>query len=297
MKWQVGICCDYGARSMSSPVSRAGPDFAVIGAMRAGTTQLYEMLRGVEGVSVPKMKETDFFCSRKSVSRGYGWYARQFSQGDALWGDISPNYAKTDIHPQAAQLLYEANPEMRIFFIARDPVERAISHYRMVHFIEEDLPAPDDLLATRSGKHILHASSYYTCLLPFWERFGDRVTILDFDMLTEQSMEVVAFICKTLGLPPAEIPVAQGAANSFSEVSRMPGWWSRLRRTELGTVLRGHAPRPLLNFIKAKASLSAPRPPPPPFSENIRRQMTDMLAPDIMEFRKKTGLHFDNWSV
>lgn len=282
---------------MSNSSSKTKPDFAVIGAMRAGTTQLYEMLRGVEGISVPKMKETDFFCTRKSVSRGYEWYARQFGRKDALWGDISPNYAKTDIHPQTAQLLYEANPDMRIFFVARDPVERAVSQYRMVHFIEDDLPPPDDLLSTWSGKHILHASHYYTCLLPFWERFGDRVTILDFDTLTEQPMDVVACICKTLGLPPVEVPVTQDAANSFSEVSRMPGWWSRLRRTEIGTLLRAHAPRPLLNFIKTKASLSTPRPAPPAFSATIREQMAEILAPDIRNFRDRTGLRFDHWSV
>lgn len=282
---------------MSQVLNTGRPDFAVIGAMRAGTTHLYEMLRSVKGVSVPAMKETDFFCSPVSAAKGHAWYARQFADPSALWGDISPNYAKTDISPHAAELLHAANPDMRIFFIARDPVERAISHYRMSYFIEDDLPPPDALLSTWAGQHILHASSYHTCLLPFWERFGDRVSILDFETLVKQPAHVIASICDTLGIPPSDVDLTGAPRNSFHAVSRMPGWWSRLRRSELGTTLRANVPRPLLNFVKTQAALAAPKSSPPPFRDTIRTHMAAMIAPDIAQFRKKTGLAFENWSV
>ncbi|MFN7163336.1 MAG: sulfotransferase family protein [Hyphomonas sp.] len=279
---------------MSQPPNTARPDFAVIGAMRAGTTHLHEMLRAVKGVSVPKMKETDFYCSSASAAKGFAWYARQFDESSALWGDISPNYAKSDISPQAAELLHAANPDMRIFFIARDPVERAISHYKMAYFIEEDLPPPEALLSPPAGQHILLASSYYNCLLPFWERFDEQVIVLDFDMLVKNPRQLLARICGALGIPPAEVAFARAPSNYFHAVSRMPAWWSRLRRSELGTTLRAHVPRPLRNFVKTQAALAKPRPSPPPFCDLVRAQIAERITPDILKFRRKTGMAFEN---
>lgn len=282
---------------MAKAKSKARPDFAVIGAMRGGTTQLYELLRAVPGICVPQMKETDFFCSAKSVAKGPEWYARQFSDENALWGDISPNYAKTDVNPDTPQLLHDANPDMKLFFLARDPVDRAISHYRMSHYLEDNLPEPERLLSTWSGKHILHASQYYTCLVPFWERFGEQITILDFDTLVRDPNETVAQICRTLGIEPVALAGQDEAANSFDELARRPDWWNRLRRTEVGERLRGRMPRPLVNLAKRRLALAAPKAPPPPFPQSVRESMAERLAADANRFRAETGLAFKRWCV
>jgi len=282
---------------MATSNGRPRPDFAVIGAMRAGTTQLYELLRLVPGVCVPRMKETDFFCSRRSVAKGREWYARQFADPALLWGDISPNYAKTDVNPDAPDLLHEANPEMKLFFIARDPVDRAISHYKMSHYLEDNLPEPERLLSTWSGKHILHASQYHTCLVPFWERFGEQITILDFDTLVRDPNETVTRICNVLGVDPVMVAPKDEAANSFDELSRRPDWWNKLRNSDVGERLRGHMPRPLLNMAKRRLALAEPKAPPPPFPQSVRESMAERLAGDASRFRAETGLAFESWCV
>ncbi len=277
--------------------NRARPDFAVVGAMRGGTTQLYEILRNVPSICLPRMKETDFFCSPESVAKGEAWFARQFAEPASLWGDISPNYAKTDINPHAARLLYAANPGMQIFFIARDPIERAISQYRMEYFIDANLPGPDAVLSTWAGKHIVHASRYHACLQPFWDLFGEQVTILDFDVLTERPNEVIATICAKLGIAPAEVSMAGTPRNSFDELSRTPGWWAGLRRSEFGTAVRAQVPRALLNFVKARAVLATPRAAPPPFTDAVRAQIADLLSADIRQFRERSQMAFEAWSI
>ncbi|MEO0753939.1 MAG: sulfotransferase [Pseudomonadota bacterium] len=277
---------------------KAKPDFAVIGAMRAGTTQLYEMLRMVPGICVAEMKETDYFCSSQSVAKGDDWYARQFVEKDSLWGDISPNYAKTDVNPEAPDLLHSANPDMKLFFLARDPVSRAVSHYKMSYYLEKDLPDPQRLLSTWAGQHILHASLYHTCLVPFWDRFGDEVTIVDFDALISKPEQTVGHICRTLGLDQTVAPLeAEQAANSFEELSRRPDWWNELRESAVGERLRGSLPRPLVNMAKRHLALSTPKPPPPPFPEDVIEEMKERLAPDAERFRETTGLPFDQWSI
>ncbi|MEM7767276.1 MAG: sulfotransferase [Pseudomonadota bacterium] len=282
---------------MADQTSKPRPDFAVIGAMRGGTTQLYELLRSVSGVCVPRMKETDFFCSKESVAKGPEWYARQFSDPNALWGDISPNYAKTDVNPDAPALLHAANPDMKLFFIARDPVERAISHYKMSHYLEENLPEPEHLLSTWSGKHILHASHYHKCLVPFWDRFGDQITILDFETLVRDPNQAVAAICETLGIEPVRVDIEAEPKNSFDELSRRPDWWNRLRQSDVGDRLRGRMPRPLLNLAKRKLALAEPKAPPPPFPQSVREKIAERLVGDARRFRAQTGLAFESWSI
>lgn len=276
---------------------RPRPDFAVIGAMRGGTTQLYELLRLVPGICVPEMKETDFFCSSKSVAKGADWYARQFLDETAVWGDISPNYAKTDVNPETPDLLYDANPDMKLFFIARDPVDRAISHYKMSHYLEDNLPEPDRLLSTWSGKHILHASHYYKCLVPFWERFGDQITILDFDTLVRDPNRTIAAICEEVGVDAVDIDIEDEPANSFDELARRPDWWNKLRQSDVGERIRGRMPRTLVNMAKRRLALSEPKAPPPPFPNSVRESMAERLASDAEMFRAETGLPFKTWSI
>ncbi|MEM0987214.1 MAG: sulfotransferase [Pseudomonadota bacterium] len=282
---------------MTHRMTKPRPDFAVIGAMRAGTTQLYELLRQHPGICVPQMKETDFFCSHKSVARGLDWYWRQFSDEGALWGDISPNYAKTDVNPDAAALLHDANPDMKLFFIARDPVDRAVSHYNMAQLVGDTPGDPHRLLSSWSGKHILHASQYYTCLLPFWERFGEQITILDFDTLVRAPDTVIAKMCEALGIEHIPTKTKPASENSLDDVARRPVWWHKLRRTPLGTELRGRVPRPLLNMAKRHVARRYTAAKTQALPEAIRDAMAERLSGDASRFRQETGLSFDRWSV
>ena len=59
--------------------TRVAPDFIVIGAMRAGTTSIYEWLRSSGRVSLPDMKETDFFLTEENWSKGNDWLKARYS--------------------------------------------------------------------------------------------------------------------------------------------------------------------------------------------------------------------------
>ena len=87
------------------------PDFVVIGSMRAGTTMTHELLSGIKGLCLARMKETDFFIPSRNFKRGEKWYMRQFDEPHALCGEVSPNYTKRDVFPGVAESLHKANPE------------------------------------------------------------------------------------------------------------------------------------------------------------------------------------------
>ena len=63
------------------------PDFAIIGAMKCGTTTLAAQLGAQDGVFVTTPKEPEFFSEDANYARGMDWYASLY-QGAAP-GDLT----------------------------------------------------------------------------------------------------------------------------------------------------------------------------------------------------------------
>jgi hypothetical protein len=112
------------------------PDFAVIGAMKAGTTALHDYLGQHPGVVTGSHKEIQYFTLY--AHQPLSWYrdhfptraelaARQDAGGAPVRvGEASPYYL---FHPAAPRRVRSALPEARFVVLLRNPVERAHSHY------------------------------------------------------------------------------------------------------------------------------------------------------------------------
>ena len=162
------------------------PDFIVIGAMRAGTTTLYHHLRNHPDIGMSRMKETDFFVTAMNYPLGFDWYHRQFTPGYPVHGEVSPNYAKHDLWKGVPELIKQAAPEVRLIFLARDPVDRFVSHYLHSWHVGHTDVRPEHLLESGNGQHMLETSRYAAQLRTYLDHFPrNRILILDFDELAE----------------------------------------------------------------------------------------------------------------
>ena len=104
------------------------PDWVIVGAMKAGTTTLFDRLGGVPGVSVPSIKEPHFFTS--NWGRGVGWYASIFESCAGLAGEASASYADAAHASSVATRMFEVIPNVRLIYLIRNPIDRMRSHYR-----------------------------------------------------------------------------------------------------------------------------------------------------------------------
>ncbi len=122
------------------------PDFLIIGAPRAGTSWLWEMLKGHPDIDLPKVKEPFFFGASEIYKRGIDWYFDLFKDIDPSKitgeGSTSNFYDRVpyfyneghelkydDSLPVIPELISSALPDVKIIICLRDPVERAISHF------------------------------------------------------------------------------------------------------------------------------------------------------------------------
>lgn len=107
---------------------RALPNSIIIGAQKAGTSHIFQMLARHPEVSVSFRPEGHFFDSR--FGRGIGWYRSWFP---VSWKTKKAVLEKTPFylfHPRCAERIHATLPAVRLIAILRNPVSRAYSAYQ-----------------------------------------------------------------------------------------------------------------------------------------------------------------------
>ena len=182
------------------------PNFLVAGAPRSGTTTLYELGRRHPRIFVPSVKEPKFFASfamkhldpkaphyarsRSSWRSSIGSYRRLYCKADSgqKIGDFSPQY-----------LMYHelAIPEIRlrlgspqIVLSLRDPVQRAVSGYRLLRrtratklTFREILDRQDEMRDSYPPFFLLLDMSLYSEGVNAYQDAFSKVEVLFFDDL------------------------------------------------------------------------------------------------------------------
>jgi hypothetical protein len=105
------------------------PDFIIAGVQKGGTTFMFqEMLRHPE-IRGGLTKEVHFFDT--NWERGVDWYSGMFARSrpgvKMIRGEASPAYI---FYPHTVRRIAETLADPRLIVIVRDPVQRALSHYK-----------------------------------------------------------------------------------------------------------------------------------------------------------------------
>lgn len=106
--------------------------FIIIGAQKAGTTALHKYLSENEELYLPPEKEAIFFSDDSRYEKGFDWYLKEFfnsASDNKKIGKATPAYSCYPV--QAAERIIEHNPDVKIIYLLRDPIDRAISQYNM----------------------------------------------------------------------------------------------------------------------------------------------------------------------
>jgi hypothetical protein len=174
------------------------PDFVVIGAMKAGSTTLYEDLRGQHGVFVAE-KELDSLSRPDLTEASYGALFAG-ARPDQAAGDVSATYAKL---PQAAGVAERAGrllgDQFRVVYLVREPVDRTVSHH--FHRLVRRTIDPSIDTAVRTDARLVDYSRYGMQIQPWVDVVGvDRVHLIQFERYVADRAVVVAEVCGFLGV-------------------------------------------------------------------------------------------------
>jgi hypothetical protein len=108
------------------------PNFLCVGAQKAGTTTLHDILKQHPDIYLPKVKETKFFAHDDEYVKGIKYYKSKFFstvKKEKAIGEIDPEYMYFDFVPE--RIYKTLGKDIKLIFMLRNPATRAFSHYQM----------------------------------------------------------------------------------------------------------------------------------------------------------------------
>jgi hypothetical protein len=265
------------------------PDFAIIGAMKCGTSTLHEQLALRSGLFMSRPKEPNFFSDDSQFARGVEWYAGLFTAASPgqVCGESSTHYTKLPTLPRAAERMHALLPKARLIYVMRDPVERIVSQY--LH--EWSTREVEGSLGEAFERHERFAAygCYARQLEPYRARFGASAILPVFlERMVAAPDDELARVCRFLGDPSPE-PVAWRRDLEPQNVSS-----ERLRTSPLRDALLRV---PLLRWAKDRLPRSARERARrlwryegrPELSAELRRHIETRIDPDLARLGRWLG--------
>lgn len=203
----------------------------VVGAQRCGTTFLGRSLGEHPDVAMasPSPPEPKVFCDAALAAMGAEWYHRTWfahARDEDLLGDKSTSYLEDpDAPARAAEML----GEVEVVAVLRDPVRRAVSHWRFstangleTRDLEEALLADlrddqpwDPQRSSVSPFAYLRRGRYAEQLVPWIATFPASTHVLLLEELLGDPGVLPALV-GDLGLDPGRTPAPPGTAVNAS---------------------------------------------------------------------------------
>lgn len=293
------------------------PNLFLVGAPRAGTTALYNLIRQHRAIYMTGAKEPGFFAvggdlfdleSRHERNTDYHLatvddYQRLFRhvRGETILGDATPAYLHDKRVPH--RIAHYA-PDARVLAILRNPARRSYSAYMMG--VRDGFESRSFAAAVEVGLHLrpeppLLACSRYADAIELYQTIcgPERVKVLLTEELEERPQDTLADLFEWLGVGSQRIEPRPNAANPSGYV-RHPGLVRLLNRAldhrRMRTIhLAG--PRGLGTWLEgcrdaALNRLIAPR----RLSEEIARSLNqELFAADIERTGRLTGRDLSHW--
>ena len=254
----------------------------VIGATKAGTTTLHALLNSHPAIRMSLIKETYYYCPdlwpvlshieslsptqvnallQKGESRHNGlikdlktYQTLMASEGlERYQGEACPFYLRST---RAAALIQASHPNAKLIAVIRDPIQRALSHYRMEkrdalipdtfeEAIREELSDRESGALSRHG--LLESGLYGEGLHRFLNYFPkNQLLILDIDHLDQRPL-----IDQTLSL------FLKVEAEGFTDETARLNDWGQARHQGLNRFLATSGLKALIRQVLPRGIIEA----------------------------------------
>ncbi len=152
------------------------PDFIVIGAKKCATTSMHFYLGLHPEIEVSREKELNYYS--REYERGEDWYRSWFTSSGFLQGEASPTYASFPRYHGVPERIISSNPNCKLIYMVRDPVERIVSDYwHQSHSGSESRP----IVILRDTNELYFQIGRYHFQLSLYLQFFDLSQILVVD--------------------------------------------------------------------------------------------------------------------
>lgn len=175
----------------------------IIGAMKAGTTSLFNYLGQHPDIAPCSVKEPSFFCHH--YDKGFDWLLSLWKGQDIenkILLTASTNNTKYPDFPNASANALDFSKKydvaLKFIYVMRNPFKRIESQhtYSFARYTRKTL---GERLSPNS--HLINVSRYALQLDQYTEKFDRRdILLVDFDELKTDPSQILTKICEFLGI-------------------------------------------------------------------------------------------------
>lgn len=242
------------------------PNFIIIGAAKSATTTLTTILPRHPQLFISKPKEPKFFGRR--YDKGWEWYARLFRRARPrqLRGEASTMYSSALLsYEHAPALMHRYLPGLKLIYIVRDPLERAISQWRHRKGRQQKTADFSHVMHSRHLRRLIVGCSLYHQRLEAFRRFypDDQIHCILFEDLIKQPRATLKSTLTFLGvksnrqilnqlLEEGQLPRVNEAGDKGRLPVDKPAWEPQAREAAL-KLIRPDAER-MLAYLKRPSS-------------------------------------------
>lgn len=269
------------------------PNFIIVGTMKSGTNTLGRYLEQHDEVFIAP-REIHFFSNEDNFEKGSEWYASHFEEATAnqITGERCPPYASYSAAPKRIHAL---NPDVKLIWIFRNPIERAYSHYwhfanrggeknRFAEAIKEEANWPE----WRKERGYLFRSRYVEQVNKYLQYFSkEHMLFLTFEALKQDFEHTVKQVFAFLKV---DTSAAISSRKIVSHKTFIP------RNVAVNYYLQNwigkHSPRGryYINKLIMKAHAGYP-----PMDKQTEQELQAYFAPYNAELAHLTGLDLSVW--
>jgi hypothetical protein len=207
---------ELGVRNLRAKTINVIPNLFVIGAMKAGTTSLHAALQSHPLVFMSNPKEPAFFIERaarpadlygaaRDEAECFRIYLDAFrgARDEVYLGEASTHYTMRPRLEGCAERIHAFNPNARLIYIVRDPVERSLSHYWWNCQYEEETRSP--LEAISEDSRYRDFSNYAMQIQPYLARFSrEQIWLMTTESFNREPAKQMAALFGWLGLSSSQ---------------------------------------------------------------------------------------------
>ena len=276
------------------------PNLLIIGAVKAGTSALYEYLDLHPEITMSAIKEPAFFVEEYNLRLDE--YSQNWPTQNKIMGEASPQYTYYPHYKGVPERIFKNIPNVKLIYIVRDPIDRIVSHY--LHRYHQRTESQSIEIAIRRQSVSLDQNNYVTRskyfmqieqYLNYFDR--SRIFIVISEELRIDTKDTMRSVFEFLGIDTAfSHPKFKVQINTSA---------TKARKNHLGLLLD-----PLRNSIalakipvpsivgkayrRASRKMLDKRPILPP---DLRNDLVAVLKNDIKQLREFTGYSFEQWTL
>lgn len=278
-------------------------DFVGIGAVKCGTTWIYECLQEHPQLSLAPKDQAQialFFKESPSEAEMEEYKSFFWDKGSGILnGDFHIGYLEDK---KAVYRIKKHNPDIKIIVCLRNPIERVYSHYRYLKFSRnKDWDNLEQGL--KQEPKMLEPGFYYKHLRIFFDNFPrENVLVLIYEEIKRDKKRFIQQIYKFLGVDDTFVPPSINIKVNLTQ----------FKLTKLGKFIHKGIAKPLLKntkwawklkqsiFIKkALCCLSEHYPgkdrPCPSIKEGTREYLRDIYREDIQNLEELINKDLSFW--